>query len=102
MVGWEPARPLLLSQDHLGGSECASFLYSSTSRSSSISSTAASGSVARGGTGNADLTGDGTVNGADLGILLGAWGACASCAADMNGDGMVDGLDLGSMLGAWS
>jgi hypothetical protein len=50
----------------------------------------------------ADLDGDGAVNGLDLGILLGAWGACASCAADMNGDGMVDGLDLGAMLGAWS
>jgi hypothetical protein len=50
----------------------------------------------------ADLDGDGAVNGRDLGILLGAWGACASCPADMNGDGMVDGLDLGAMLGAWS
>ena len=50
----------------------------------------------------ADLDGDGAVNGLDLGILLGAWGVCASCAADMNGDGMVDGLDLGAMLGAWS
>lgn len=49
-----------------------------------------------------DLDGDGAVNGLDLGILLGAWGACAGCAADMNGDGTVDGLDLGAMLGAWS
>jgi len=49
-----------------------------------------------------DLDGDGAVNGLDLGILLGAWGACDSCAADMNDDGTVDGLDLGAMLGAWS
>jgi hypothetical protein len=27
---------------------------------------------------SADLTGDGTVNGADLGIILAAWGTCPS------------------------
>ncbi|HMN97158.1 MAG TPA: hypothetical protein PKC43_11770 [Phycisphaerales bacterium] len=48
-----------------------------------------------------DLTGDGVVDGADLGILLGFWGACPGCAADFNGDGVVDGADLGVLLGSW-
>ncbi|MFG0275565.1 MAG: hypothetical protein ACF8QF_10950, partial [Phycisphaerales bacterium] len=49
-----------------------------------------------------DLNGDGVVEGADLGLLLGAWGACAgACPADLNGDGVVDGADLGLLLGAW-
>jgi len=46
----------------------------------------------------ADLDGDGVVGGADLGVLLGAWG---SASADLDGDGLVDGSDLGIMLGAW-
>jgi hypothetical protein len=51
----------------------------------------------------ADLNGDNFVNGDDLGILLGAWGQCASstCPADFNDDGFVNGDDLGVMLGAW-
>jgi len=49
-----------------------------------------------------DLNADGVVDGADLGLLLGAWGACAaSCEADLNADGVVDGADLGLLLGAW-
>jgi uncharacterized membrane protein len=50
-----------------------------------------------------DITGDGVVNGADLGALLGAWGSCpgALCAADLNADGVIDGADLGLLLGAW-
>lgn len=48
----------------------------------------------------ADLTDDGSVDGADLGTLLGSWGPC-TCAADLNGDGSVDGADLGALLGAW-
>ena len=50
----------------------------------------------------ADLNFDGAVDGIDLGILLGAWGACANCPADLNLDGFVDGIDLGSLLGAWT
>jgi len=51
----------------------------------------------------ADLNGDGGVDGADLGALLGAWGPCeGACEADLNGDGAVDGADLGTLLGAWS
>lgn len=52
-----------------------------------------------------DLNGDGVVDGADLGILLGSWGACVECAgciADLDGNCEVDGADLGLILGAWS
>jgi hypothetical protein len=49
----------------------------------------------------ADLNADGATDGADLGLLLGAWGACSQCAADLNADGVVDGADLGVLLGAW-
>lgn len=51
---------------------------------------------------SADLNGDGVIDGADLGLLLAAWGACPSCAADFNGDGTVDGADLGILLQSWS
>ncbi|MBL9141123.1 MAG: hypothetical protein JNK53_04595, partial [Phycisphaerae bacterium] len=54
----------------------------------------------------ADLNFDGAVNGADLGMLLGAWGVCppknAPCPADLNGDGAVNGADLGALLSAWT
>jgi len=49
-----------------------------------------------------DLNGDGNVDGADLGILLSAWGACSGCQADLNGSGVVDGADLGLLLARWS
>lgn len=49
-----------------------------------------------------DLDGDGFVNGADLGILLGAWGPCDGCPPDLDGDGVVDGADLGTLLGSWT
>lgn len=49
-----------------------------------------------------DLNGDGIVNGADIGLLLGSWGPCAGCAADINLDGIVDGADLGLLLGDWT
>lgn len=49
-----------------------------------------------------DLDGDQQTGGADLGILLGAWGACgATCATDLDGDGLTGGSDLGTLLGAW-
>ncbi len=58
--------------------------------------------LSRGGTVNRfDLTLDGRVNGADLGVLLGAWGS-ADPYADLNGNGTVDGADLGGLLGAWT
>jgi len=46
-----------------------------------------------------DINGDGRVDGADLGLLLAAWGG--SGPADLNGDGIVDGADLGLLLAAW-
>ncbi|MCB9868121.1 MAG: hypothetical protein H6816_15965, partial [Phycisphaerales bacterium] len=50
-----------------------------------------------------DLDGDGTVGGADLGLLLAAWGSCGDgcCPADLDGDGAVGGADLGLLLGYW-
>jgi hypothetical protein len=48
-----------------------------------------------------DLDGNGRIDGADLGILLGDWGACDGCASDLDGDGAVSGSDLGLLLGAW-
>ncbi|MFG0258154.1 MAG: hypothetical protein ACF8GE_09655 [Phycisphaerales bacterium JB043] len=49
----------------------------------------------------ADFNGDGCVDGADLGLLLLAWGACSGCPQDLTGDGNVDGADLGILLTAW-
>ncbi len=51
-----------------------------------------------------DLNGDGSVTGADLGLLLADWGPCASacCPADLNQDGEVTGADLGLFLAAWT
>jgi hypothetical protein len=50
----------------------------------------------------ADVTGDGAVNGADLGIVLNSWGpADAQGTGDVNHDGVVNGADLGSLLSSW-
>lgn len=48
-----------------------------------------------------DLDCDGAVNGADLGLLLGAWGS-SDPTADLDGNGTVDGADLGALLGTWT
>ena len=48
----------------------------------------------------ADSNGDRVVDGADLGAMLGLWGASGS-AIDLNANGVVDGADLGLLLGAW-
>jgi hypothetical protein len=47
-----------------------------------------------------DLNGDGLVDGADLTILLSAWGT-DSAVADLNHDGIVDGADLTLLLSNW-
>jgi len=52
---------------------------------------------------------DGVVDGADLAVLLGSWGACPGCCADSvtsatllpPPDGVVNGADLAVLLGAW-
>jgi hypothetical protein len=49
-----------------------------------------------------DLDNDGSVNGADLGLLLASWETCGECDADLNADGVVDALDLALLLGSWS
>ncbi len=52
----------------------------------------------------ADLDGNGSVNAADLAILLGAWtgsGGSGGGDADLDGDGDVDASDLAILLGAW-
>ncbi len=50
----------------------------------------------------ADFNGDGLVNGADVGLLLAAWGPCAGCPEDLNDDGVVTGADLGLLLSEWT
>jgi hypothetical protein len=47
----------------------------------------------------ADLNRDGSVNAADLSILLGAWGT--SGVGDIDGDGAVGAADLALLLSAW-
>ena len=47
-----------------------------------------------------DLNGDGVVDTADLGILIGAFGT-ADPVADINNDGIVDTADLGILIGAF-
>jgi hypothetical protein len=52
----------------------------------------------------ADLNQDGEVDGADLALLLQAWGACPpknACPADLTGDGEVNGADLSILLQDW-
>jgi len=50
----------------------------------------------------ADLSGDGVVNGGDLGLLLNAWGPTQPTGAgDVNHDGVVNGADMALLLGAW-
>lgn len=49
----------------------------------------------------ADLNCDGTVDAADLAILLGAW-STADPAADLDDSGNVDAADLAILLGSWS
>ena len=49
-----------------------------------------------------DLDGDGDVDHADLGILLGDWGCTdGDCAGDCDGDGDTDQADLGVVLALW-
>jgi len=48
-----------------------------------------------------DFNGDGVVDGADLAVLLGAWGPCKGCPEDLTGDGVVNGADLAVLLAKW-
>jgi hypothetical protein len=50
----------------------------------------------------ADINLDRIINGADLAIVLGAWGACpAKCQYDLNGDQIVNAIDLSIFLGSY-
>jgi len=51
----------------------------------------------------ADITANGTVDGADLGALLAFWGPAGTVLpeADLNRDGIVNGEDLGILLANW-
>ena len=50
----------------------------------------------------ADLNLDGTVNGADLSLVLSSWGPCTgACLYDVNADGIINGSDLSKVLSAW-
>jgi len=48
-----------------------------------------------------DLNGDGMVNGADLGLLIGLCGTPGP-EGDFNGDGVVDGADNGLLIANWN
>ncbi|MFO0826591.1 MAG: hypothetical protein U0572_00435 [Phycisphaerales bacterium] len=50
----------------------------------------------------ADFDGDAEVGGADLAVVLGAWGpGSAGAPADLDGSGQVDASDLAIVLGSW-
>lgn len=49
-----------------------------------------------------DFNGDGLVNGADVGLLLVAWGICPGCPEDLDGNGIVNGGDIGLLLVNWT
>ena len=50
----------------------------------------------------ADLTGDGLVNGVDLGIVLNSWGVAGPQGyGDVNHDGVIDGVDPSYLLSNW-
>ena len=48
-----------------------------------------------------DLDESGTVDAADLAVLLGAWGPNPGHIADLDGSGTVDAADLAALLGGW-
>lgn len=54
---------------------------------------------------SADLNQDGVVGGADMGLLLMAWGECPDlepgCLGDLDGNGSVGGPDLGLFCASW-
>lgn len=51
---------------------------------------------------SADVNDDGSVDAADLGIVIAQFGmAGAGLSADINGDGIVDAADLGALIGAF-
>ena len=49
----------------------------------------------------ADLNGDGSMNSADLGLVLAWWGR-GSTGGDVNGDGNTNAQDIGMLLALWT
>ena len=45
-----------------------------------------------------DLNNDGTINGADLGLIIAMWG---TADGDLTGDGTTNGADLGLLIAGW-
>jgi hypothetical protein len=48
-----------------------------------------------------DFNQSGSTDGADLGILLAAWGVTGQPGVDLNHDGVINGADLGELLANW-
>jgi len=48
-----------------------------------------------------DITGDGSVNIADLLLVINQWGTCTGCSADINADNVVNVNDLLLVVAAW-
>ena len=48
-----------------------------------------------------DLDGNGTIDSADLAILLTHYGRCNDCEADLSGDGYVDQDDIDELMASW-
>lgn len=50
-----------------------------------------------------DMNNDGKIDGADIGLMLSAWGACTAtpCPGDINGDGTVGIEDANLLLAKW-
>ena len=48
-----------------------------------------------------DFDGNDAVDGADLGLMLAAWGSTTDARMDLNDDGTIDGADLGLLLAGW-
>lgn len=50
-----------------------------------------------------DASGDGVIDGEDLGLTISRWGPCegSGCYSDFDHDGRVNGLDLGVVLSNW-
>lgn len=69
-------------------------------RSLAVLCSLAATAIAAAGTCEPDLDGSGTVDGADLGLLIAQFGNQGG-PADLDGSGLVDGGDLGLLLAAW-
>ncbi|MEE2895336.1 MAG: hypothetical protein VX726_06280, partial [Planctomycetota bacterium] len=49
-----------------------------------------------------DLSLDGCIDAADLGLLIALWGLTDPPIGDLNGDGVISAADLGLLIGNWT